>query len=145
MRRASDAIFLITETRKAIQTEATLQPHCTCCLRVMGKKSRIAEIVILSLSQRSLRRFNPSCDNCLSARWRHWLLLLIHAIARGFLYVRCGLVLPCGLIVSFLLDVAISKFRQRQCFLIEFIHVVLLLFNKGIFLNILVNHYRVCE
>ncbi len=34
----------------AIQTEVTLQPDYMCCLRVMGKQSRIAEIVILSPS-----------------------------------------------------------------------------------------------
>ncbi len=33
-----------------IQTEVTLQPDYMCCLRVMGKQSRIAEIVILSPS-----------------------------------------------------------------------------------------------
>ncbi len=38
--------FHITETQMAIQTEVTLQPDYTCCLRVMGEKSRIAEIVI---------------------------------------------------------------------------------------------------
>ena len=34
----------------AIQTEITLQPDYMRCLRVMGKQSRIAEIVILSPS-----------------------------------------------------------------------------------------------
>ncbi len=34
----------------AFQTEVTLQPDRMCCLRVMGKQSRIAEIVILSPS-----------------------------------------------------------------------------------------------
>ena len=35
--------FLITETQMAIQTDVTLQPDYTCCLRVMGE-IRIAEI-----------------------------------------------------------------------------------------------------
>ena len=34
----------------AIQTEVTLQPDYMCCLRVMGKQYRIAEIFILSPS-----------------------------------------------------------------------------------------------
>ena len=63
----------------AIQTEVTLQPDYTCCLRVMGEKSRIAEIVILSpcqiviLSPWSLYStiVNTSCVNFLSAKWRH--------------------------------------------------------------------------
>ena len=46
----------------AIQTEVNLQLDYTCCLRVMGKKSRIAEIVILSPSQRT-RWSSLVCDN----------------------------------------------------------------------------------
>ena len=34
----------------AIQTEVTLQPDYMCCLRVMGKQSRIAEIVFYHLA-----------------------------------------------------------------------------------------------
>ena len=68
--------FLITETQMAIQTEVTLQPDYTCCLRVMGKKSRIAEIVILSPCQctrwsLSSTIVNTTCVNFLSAMWRH--------------------------------------------------------------------------
>ena len=32
----------------AIETEVTLQPDYTCCMRVMGKQSRIAEIARFS-------------------------------------------------------------------------------------------------
>ena len=59
----------------AIQTEVALQPDYMCCLRVMGKQSRIAEIVILSPrvpDGHSLRTYSKiSCVNFLSARWRH--------------------------------------------------------------------------
>ena len=56
--------------------EVTLQPdYIMCCLRVMAKQFRIAEIVILSPSvtdSRSLRKYpKVSCVNFLSARWRH--------------------------------------------------------------------------
>ena len=39
---ASDAIFSTTETQMAIQTEVTLQPDYTCCLRVMGNPRPLA-------------------------------------------------------------------------------------------------------
>ena len=61
----------------AIQTEVTLQPDYRCCLRVMGKQSRIAEIdILLGLpsvpDSHSLRTYpKVSCVNVLSARWRH--------------------------------------------------------------------------
>ena len=39
--------FLITETRKDIQTEVTLQPHYTCCLRVMGKNPVLQKLLLV--------------------------------------------------------------------------------------------------
>ncbi len=71
---ASDAIFYHHRDTD-IQTEVTLQPDYMCCLRMMGKQSPIAEIVILSPSvpdSHSLRTYpKVSCVNFLFARLRH--------------------------------------------------------------------------
>ena len=91
-----------------------------------GEKIPHSEIFISSLSQRSLRRFSILVVLTFCPRGgvtSCYCLLHVHAIARRFLHVRCGLVVPCGLIVSFVLDVARSKFCQRRYFLIQFIHV----------------------
>ncbi len=66
----------------AIQSEVTLQPDYTCCLRVMGGKSCIAEIVILSPCQHirwslSSTIVNTSCVNVLFTKWRHKVATLV--------------------------------------------------------------------
>ena len=66
----------------AIQTEVKLQPEVTLHLRVMGKKSRIAEIVILSPCQHirwslSSTIVNTSCVNVLFTKWRHKVATLV--------------------------------------------------------------------
>ena len=66
------------------------------------------------------------------------LLIILHGTARGFLYVRFGLVLPRGLMVSIILDVARSKFRQRQYFNTVYSYCFIIVTNA--FFNILIDY-----
>ena len=125
----------------AIQTEVTLQSDYTCCLRVMGKKSRIAEIVICQRTRWSLSStlVNTRCVNFLSS-----LLIIIQASESGFLDPLFGLLVPIRLIVRDVLAVARSKFRQRQ-FFFNTVYRRCFITITNAFFNILINHYRVCE
>ena len=109
-----------------IQIEVTLQPDYTCDGEGHLALQKLLFYYLATITHILSSTIVNSCSvNVLSARWHHWLslVIIIQASASGFVNDLFSLLAPHALIERVGLAVASSKFRQRQYFLIQFTEI----------------------